>query len=94
MKHTATTSQEEEAQLWSEGVLGLSSPRALLNAVFFLNGKTMCLRGGQEHKALSSHLALMMEVIMSCILKMVQRIGVDHTRTSHARRQQSDQALC
>ena len=52
MKHTATISQEEEAQLWSEGVLGLSSPRALLNAVFFLNGKTMCLRGGREHKAL------------------------------------------
>ena len=35
MKHTATISQKEEAQLWSEGVLGLSSPRALLNAVFF-----------------------------------------------------------
>ena len=52
VKHTATISQEEEAQLWSEGVLGLSSPRALFNAVFFLNGKTMCLRGGQEHKAL------------------------------------------
>ena len=26
VKHTATISQEEEAQLWSEGVLGLSSP--------------------------------------------------------------------
>ena len=80
VKHTATTSQEE-AQLWSEGVLGLSSPCALLNAVFFLNGKTMCLRGGWEHKALSSHLAPIMEVIMSCILRMV-------------RTQQSDQALC
>ena len=45
VKHTATISQEE-AQLWSEGVLGLSSPRALLNAIFFLNGKTLCLRGG------------------------------------------------
>ena len=52
VKHTATISQEEEAQLWSEGVLGLSSPRALLNAIFFLNGKTLCLRGGREHRAL------------------------------------------
>ena len=82
VKHTATTSQEKEAQLWSEGVLDLSSSSALLNAVLFYNGKTMCLRGGREHKALSSHLAPMMEVIMSCILKMVRRIGVDHTRTS------------
>lgn len=40
-------SQEEEAQLWSEGVLGLSTPQALLNATFFLNGKTLCLRGGR-----------------------------------------------
>lgn len=52
VNHTATIFHEEEAQLWSEGVLGLSTPRALLNAVFFLNGKTMCLRGGREHKAL------------------------------------------
>ena len=52
VKHIATISQEEEAQLWSEGVLGLSSLHALLNAMFFLNGKTMCLRGGREHKAL------------------------------------------
>ena len=52
VKHTATISQEEEAQLWSEGVLGLSSPRSLLNAVFFLNGKTLCLGGGREHRAL------------------------------------------
>ena len=41
VKHTATISQEEEAQLWSKGVLGLSSPNVLLNVVFFLNGKTL-----------------------------------------------------
>ena len=49
VKHTATISQEEEEQL---GVLGLSTPWALLNATFYLNGKTMCLRGGREHKVL------------------------------------------
>ena len=87
VKHTATISQEEEAQLWSEGVLGLSSPRALLNAVFFLNGKTMCLEEVEStglSNCPSSLLVPMMEVInnMSCILKMNRRIGVDHTRTS------------
>ena len=50
--HTATISQEEEEQLWGEGVLRLSTPQALLNATFCLNGKTMCLRGGHEHKVL------------------------------------------
>ena len=54
VRHTATISPEEEAQLWSEGVLamGLLTPGALLNATFYLNGKTLCLRGGREHKLL------------------------------------------
>ena len=52
VKHTATISHEEEDQLWRDGVLGLRTPAAVLNTVFFLNGKTMCLRGGREHKAL------------------------------------------
>ena len=34
------------------GVLGISNPTALLNAVFYLNGKVLCLRGGKEHKLL------------------------------------------
>ena len=52
VRHTATISPEEEAQLWSEGVLGLLTPGALLNATFYLNGKTLCLRGGRENKLL------------------------------------------
>lgn len=52
MKHTATVSQEEEVHLWSEGVLGLSTQQTLLNVVFFLKGKIMCLRGHCEHRAL------------------------------------------
>ena len=31
----------EEEQLWSLGVLGIDSPKALLNAVFFTVGKAV-----------------------------------------------------
>ena len=34
------------------GVLGTDSPRALLNAVFFYNGRKFFLRGGEEHRFL------------------------------------------
>ena len=39
---------EMEKQLWSPGILGLSSPRSLLNAVFFYNGKSFALRRVKE----------------------------------------------
>ena len=41
IKHAVVISEEEEALLWKEGILGSSSPRALLRAVFFLNGKKL-----------------------------------------------------
>ena len=44
--------REEENELWSRGILGVNNPKALLRAVFFLNGKNFCLRGGQEHRGL------------------------------------------
>ena len=52
VKHAAVISHEEESALWTAGVLGVHTPRALLNAVFYMNGKVLCLRGGQEHKNL------------------------------------------
>ena len=42
-------SQAEEDLLWSSEVMGLHS---LFHTIFFLNGKTLCLRGGREHKNL------------------------------------------
>ena len=45
-------SKEEENQLWESGVLGVHNPKVLLHTVFFLNGKTFCLRGGEEHRNL------------------------------------------
>ena len=51
VKHTEVISSTEESLLWSQGSLGVTSPTALLNAVFFMNGKILCLRG-REHKTL------------------------------------------
>ena len=44
--------KREEQCLWEKGILKDDNPRALLNAVFFLNGKNFALRGGQEHASL------------------------------------------
>ena len=52
VKHTAVFTESEENALWEAGVLGEDSPNALIRFVFFLNGKNMCLRGGQEHQDL------------------------------------------
>lgn len=51
-KHTEIITKDEENLLWASGVLGLDTPRALLNAVFYYSGKNFCLRGGQEHRDL------------------------------------------
>ena len=40
---------EEEELLWSSGVLGSLSPKCLLIAVFFLNGKNFALRDTEQY---------------------------------------------
>ncbi len=52
VKHTAIITQDEEDNLWTAGVLGVDNPTALLNTVFYMNGKMLCLRRGTEHKLL------------------------------------------
>ena len=51
-KTTTLISSEDEDILWEKGILGSETPKALLNAVFYLNGKNFHLRGGDEHKFL------------------------------------------
>ena len=51
-KHAEIVTKDEENLLWSSGVMGMHTPKALLNAVFYYNGKNFCLRGGQEHRDL------------------------------------------
>ncbi len=56
-RHAPTISVEEENSLWVNGVLNTNTPRGLLRAVFYYNGKNFILRGGQEHRDLKvSHL--------------------------------------
>ncbi len=47
-KQILTFTRDEEEKLWQSGVLGISSPQALQNAIFFLNGKSFALRGISE----------------------------------------------
>ena len=46
-KVTPVLTQLEEDKLWESGVLNLNTPVGLLRSVFFYNGKSFCLRGGQ-----------------------------------------------
>ena len=50
--HAPLITQEEEDQLWSNGVIGTSTPKALQNAVFYYIGKRFCVRGGDEQRQL------------------------------------------
>ena len=43
-KHTEIITKDEENLLWASGVLGLDTPKSLLNTVFYYNGKNFCLR--------------------------------------------------
>ena len=52
VKHTPVITKEEEGQLWLAGVMGVDTPKQLLNSVFFYVGKVFCLRGGMEQRGL------------------------------------------
>lgn len=52
VNHAEIITQEEEAQLWSSGIMSLNNPASLQNAVFYTVGKMFCLRGGMEHRSL------------------------------------------
>ena len=51
-KKTPVLTIDDENQLWASKVLDPDTPEGLLKAVFFLNGKNFCLRGGDEHRNL------------------------------------------
>ena len=42
--HAPLITNEEEDKLWSSGVIGITTPKALLRAVFFYIGKVFCMR--------------------------------------------------
>ena len=51
-KRAEVITADVEAQMWAEGVLGFHSPQALLNSIFFYNGKNFCLRDVHDHFSL------------------------------------------
>lgn len=51
-KATPVITVDDEDALWEKGILDLNTPKGLLRAVFFYNGKNLCLRGGQEQRNL------------------------------------------
>ena len=53
VRHAEVFTKSDEDKLWETGVLGTDSPKSLLNAVFYLNGKNFCLRGGEEYRYLA-----------------------------------------
>ena len=52
IRSTPVITDDEEAQLWSTGVLGTEQPLQLLRAVFYYVGKRFCVRGGEEQRKL------------------------------------------
>ncbi|XP_048240504.1 uncharacterized protein KIAA1958-like [Haliotis rufescens] len=51
-KKTETISMDDEERLWSSGSLGEDDPQQLVDAVLYLTGLHLALRGGREHRAL------------------------------------------
>ena len=51
-KAVSVFTAESEATLWSTKVMSMDTPKGLLRAVFFYNGKNFCLRGGAEQRGL------------------------------------------
>ena len=51
-KQAEVFTKDEEYFLWDSGVMSSENPKSLLRAVFYLNGKNFCLRGGEEHRGL------------------------------------------
>ena len=50
-KETRVLTKDDEDELWKK-VMDLDSPKGLLRAIFFCNGRIFCLRGGQEQRNL------------------------------------------
>ena len=48
-KRMPALTADDEDKLLTSKVLNPEMPQGLLNCVFFLNGKTFCLRGGAKH---------------------------------------------
>ena len=51
-QRTEAFTKADEESLWQSGVLGIDNPKSLLYTVLYMNGKNLCLRGGEEQRQL------------------------------------------
>ena len=51
-RHTEILTKDDEEKMWSSGAMGLTTPRSLQNAAFFVVGKMFSLRSGVKHRKL------------------------------------------
>ena len=73
VKRTPVITKEEEDQLWRAGVMGVDTPKQLLNTVSYV-GKVFCLRGGVEQRGLKiSQFSKVTVQIIIFMLKMDQK---------------------
>ena len=73
---TEILTEDDQEKLWSSGVMGLTTPRSLRNASFFIVGKMFSLRGGVEHRKLKlSQRGTMIQIIMSTMRMCLKPSG-------------------
>ena len=57
---------EEEEIMWKKGILGESTPQALVDTMLYMNGLYFALRSGEEHRQLRFH---------QCQIQVIERPG-------------------
>ena len=75
--HTKVLTEDDECKLWESGVLNVDILTGLFNYVFFYNGKSFCLRGGEEYRNLKLSQFKYEEVVVE------QKSVVRYTYTEH-----------
>ena len=74
--------EEDEQKLWNSGVLSLSTPKSLQNAVFYTLEKMFCLHGGVEHRTLKlSQLKQITDPDRYIYYETLPKITMDHSHS-------------
>ena len=82
-RRTEALIAEDEEKLWTISVMNQDTPVGLLNCVFFLNGKNVCLRGGTEHRDLK------LSQFKREVVKINRDSKVRYTYTEHGSKNRS-----
>ena len=75
VKRAEPIDKREEEILWSNGILGDSSPQSLLDTVIFMCGYYLALRSGQEHRDLQSSQLEIIERDSGKVLRYIENVS-------------------